>query len=83
MYGWVLVLHSWNRWLVLGSALASLIWAVRVALTGAEWTRREQLLARAFIAFLDLQLVLGLSLYLRYVCRVACDLLAGTLSSQI
>jgi len=63
MYALVLVLHSWNRWLVLLSAIATLVVAVRNLSTGREWTRPNQRLLLLFISALDLQGLLGLLLY--------------------
>ena len=59
-----MILHSWNRWLVLASAVATLAVAIRGRATHREWTRTDQRLGLVFISVLDLQAVLGLSLYL-------------------
>ena len=63
MYGVVLIVHSWNRWLVLGLALAALTVAIRGRSAGRPWTQADQRLTRAFISSLDLQGLLGLLLY--------------------
>jgi hypothetical protein len=63
MYGVILIVHSWNRWLVLASALGTLIVAIRGLSTGRQWSQTDQRLARVFISALDLQALLGLLLY--------------------
>jgi len=63
MYGVVLIVHSWNRWLVLGLAIATLSVAIRGRWAGRAWTNVDQRLSRAFVSTLDLQGVLGLLLY--------------------
>ena len=64
MYGLVLILHSWNRWLVLASACATLVVTIRNLAGGGEWAKPNQRLLLLFISALDLQAVLGLLLYL-------------------
>ena len=64
VYSLVLFLHSWWRWVVLLLLLAAVARAVSGRLAGRTWTgsdRRANLLAT--IA-LDLQLLMGLLLYL-------------------
>jgi hypothetical protein len=63
MYGVVLIVHSWNRWLVLGFAIAALAAAVQGRVVGRDWTKADQRLIRLFISTLDLQVTLGLLLY--------------------
>ncbi|MEI9937559.1 MAG: hypothetical protein WDO69_10100 [Pseudomonadota bacterium] len=63
MYAAVLLLHSWNRWLVLASAVATLAVATQGGFAGREWTRTDQRLTTSFVSALDLQVVLGLLLY--------------------
>jgi hypothetical protein len=63
MYGVILILHSWTRWLVLASAVATLVVAIQGRATGREWTKIDQRLSRLFISALDLQVGLGLLLY--------------------
>jgi H+/Cl- antiporter ClcA len=63
MYGVVLILHSWNRWLVLVFAIATLAVAIQGRFVGREWTKTDQRLSRLFISTLDLQVTLGLLLY--------------------
>jgi hypothetical protein len=63
MYGIVLILHSWNRWLVLATAAATLAAAIHGRAKGRAWSKADQRLSRWFISALDVQAALGLSLY--------------------
>lgn len=63
MYGLVLLAHSWLRWIVLALAV-TLLAAVAGAVRGAEWSGRCERLRRGFLAALDTQMLLGLTLYL-------------------
>jgi hypothetical protein len=63
MYAVILIVHSWNRWLVLASAFATLSLSIRGLATGRQWSHTDQRLALGFISALDLQAVLGLLLY--------------------
>jgi hypothetical protein len=63
MYGAILLLHNWNRWLVLSAGVATIAIAIRGRLVGREWTQTDQRLTRAFISSLDVQATLGLLLY--------------------
>jgi len=63
MYAVVLIAHSWNRWLVVISALATLAVAIQGRLAGREWSKTDQRLTRLFVSALDLQAGLGLLLY--------------------
>lgn len=58
MYFSVLVIHSWIRWAVLGLGTASLVRAIR------SQTQGDDRLNLAFVSAIDLQILLGLSLYL-------------------
>lgn len=64
MYAVVLMVHSWNRWLVLASAIVTLTLAIRGLSAHRQWSRVDQRLALVFISALDVQAVLGLLLYL-------------------
>lgn len=63
MYAVILIVHSWNRWLVLGSAVATLAVAIAGRSAGRSWSKTDQRLALTFVSSLDLQTVLGLLLY--------------------
>jgi len=64
MYAVALIVHSWNRWLVLASGIATLALVLRGLSAGKQWSRADQRLALVFISALDVQAVLGLLLYL-------------------
>jgi hypothetical protein len=65
MYPLILAVHSLLRWVVLGFGLL----AASRGLTGArrrgEWTPADENAGRWFVIALDVQLLLGLALYLR------------------
>lgn len=63
LYELLLVAHSYTRWGVLLAALVTLVSATWAARLGRDWRARDQRLARAFVASVDLQVLLGLSLY--------------------
>src|SRR5574341_579587 len=64
MYSLALIVHSWWRWVVLALLLAATIRAIGGRSTGRAWTgadRRANMLA---VVSLDVQMLLGLLLYL-------------------
>jgi uncharacterized membrane protein len=62
MYGFVLNVHSWMRWVVIATCLWSLL---RSAMAGQRpWTPADARASRIFIITLDVQFLLGLLLYL-------------------
>jgi len=63
MYAVILIVHSWNRWLVLASAVATLAVAISGRSAGRPWSKTDQRLGLTFISSLDLQTLLGLLLY--------------------
>jgi len=63
MYGVILILHSWNRWLVLASAVATVARAGIGLSAKRDWSKLDQRVARVFISTLDVQVLLGLLLY--------------------
>ena len=63
MYELALFLHSWLRWLVLAFGLTLLVTARRGWRRDTEWDGRADRLRAAFLGLLDLQAVLGLTLY--------------------
>jgi hypothetical protein len=63
MYPTVLWLHSYWRWVVLLAGANALARATLGGTRGWPWTRRAQHLHTLFVASLDLQLLLGLILY--------------------
>ena len=61
MYGTVLNIHSWLRWLVIGLALWTILRAAMSA--GRPWTPADTRSLRFYTIALDVQLLLGLLLY--------------------
>ena len=64
MYPSVLWLHSYWRWAVLVAGVVALTRAALGWASGWPWTPRARAAQMAFIGSVDLQLVLGLALYL-------------------
>ena len=61
MYGIVLNIHSWLRWVVI---IAGLWTILRAWIPGPRpWTRTDDRSVRAFVGALDIQMLLGLLLY--------------------
>ncbi len=63
MYNTVLFLHSYWRWAVLLAATAALAYSIVGWASGRPYAARARGVRRAFVGALDLQLLLGLSLY--------------------
>lgn len=61
MYGWVLALHSWIRWLVI---VAGAVAVLRAFIERGVWSRSDDRAGIVFTTVLDVQFVLGLLLYL-------------------
>lgn len=59
----VLILHSWTRWVVLSSGIATVVVGLTGAARGRAWSVRDAAIARLFVASVDVQVLLGLSLY--------------------
>lgn len=64
MYAWVLFLHSWLRWLVVGVALSVAARALFARSRGRPWSALDQRWRGAFLALIRVQFLLGLALYL-------------------
>ncbi|MBN2470372.1 MAG: hypothetical protein JXN59_06590 [Anaerolineae bacterium] len=64
MHGLFLVLHSILRWVVLLAGLAAVIQGVRGWLGGREWTALDNRLGLVFTSVLDVQLLVGVILYI-------------------
>lgn len=64
MYTELLVVHSLLRWVVLGAALFALTRAVTGASSRRIWTATDENAGKYFLLFLDLQLLIGLVLYI-------------------
>jgi hypothetical protein len=63
VYLWVLLIHSWLRWVVLALGVWLLIVAARGRSGAGEWGRPQERAQVSFLAALDTQFLLGLSLY--------------------
>jgi hypothetical protein len=61
VYGWLLFLHSWVRWALLLVGVVSLAMTLR---TDREWSKRDERLSIALVGLADLQLLLGLCLWI-------------------
>jgi len=63
VYDVLLVTHSFVRWLVLAACALTALRSFRSARAERPWTARDQRFARGFVASVDLQVLLGMSLY--------------------
>jgi hypothetical protein len=63
MYLWVLILHSWLRWAVLGLALLALGRSAAGFFGRRDWRPADSQVVRLFGITLDIQVLLGLLLY--------------------
>jgi len=64
MHDALLFVHSYLRWLVLGLLLAALLFGARGWMGARPWSKRDQRLGLILVAALDLQLLLGLIVYM-------------------
>jgi hypothetical protein len=64
MYSLTLVLHSWLRWVVLVLALVAAGRAIRGKLMARAWTNADRRANMFTTIALDIQMLLGLALYL-------------------
>ena len=64
MYNLVLLAHSWLRWLVLLAALVAVVRAIGGVITRRPWTPVDDRSGLWLTASLDLQMLLGLVLFL-------------------
>src|SRR5688572_10875616 len=83
MYEIVLVVHSWMRWLVLAAALVVLVRSIRGLVRRAPWDPIDARASRAFVGLVDLQLLIGLVLYvaLSPIVRLAISDLGAAMAS--
>lgn len=63
LYTFTLLLHSWNRWLILIAGTLVLFAAIRGLLTHSEYTAFQKKWSLVFISSLHLQLLVGLAMY--------------------
>lgn len=63
VYDVLLVAHSFVRWGVLAACLLTALRGLARRRAADAWTERDQRVARAFVASVDLQVLLGMTLY--------------------
>lgn len=63
-YGFVLFVHSWLRWFVVALGLFTAISSLRARASGRDYTRADDRRGLWFVIALDLQVTLGLTMYL-------------------
>ncbi len=59
VYGWLRLVHSYWRWMVVLSAIVVLVRAIRAR----GWTAGDERASLLFVAAVDIQVLLGLTLY--------------------
>jgi hypothetical protein len=64
IYELLLIAHSYTRWWVLAWSASTVGYALFRAGSGGAWSGRDQRVARLFVASVDVQVLLGSSLYL-------------------
>jgi len=64
MYGFVLITHSWLRYVVLALGVLMIALAFNSSRTRSSWSARDQRVHQAFLSALDTQFLLGALLYL-------------------
>jgi hypothetical protein len=64
MYGFVLIAHSWLRYVVLALGVLLIALALRCMRSRASWSVRDARVHQAFVSALDTQFLLGALLYL-------------------
>jgi uncharacterized membrane protein YozB (DUF420 family) len=63
MYNFFLILHSWNRWLVIIFAIVAIYQAIRGWQGNKNFLQQDSLVGGIFIGVLHLQVLIGLILY--------------------
>jgi len=63
LYTFTLVLHSWNRWLILIAGILVLAAAIKGLTSGSAFTSFQKRWSLIFISSLHLQLLVGLVMY--------------------
>jgi hypothetical protein len=66
MYRWLLIAHSGWRWVVIGLGVVVLLSATRASLAGKGWDANAARFARLFSISLDVQVLMGASLFLLF-----------------
>ena len=78
MYSWILIAHSDWRWVVIGLGGVVLLFAARALLAGKGWGANAARLARLFGIALDVQVLMGASLFLLFSPLTTIALSAAT-----
>ncbi len=81
MYIVLLSIHSWLRWAVLSSTLASAAFATRNLYKTSPWTDGASRLARVWVSMVDLQALVGTTLY--FGCSPVAELARTSPSSAL
>ena len=63
MYAFVLIVHSWLRYVALALGVVLLVSAIQGVRGAVAWRGRDERVHKAFVGALDTQLLLGLLLY--------------------
>jgi hypothetical protein len=63
MYYYLLLTHSWNRWMVLITAAFAIFLSLKGVITGRDFGRQDNMAGASYIGFLHLQAILGLTIY--------------------
>lgn len=63
LYNFTLILHSWNRWIVLIAGLLAVILAILALVKKQEYSKTNKVTSLVFISSLHFQLVIGILLY--------------------
>jgi hypothetical protein len=63
LYNFTLILHSWNRWIILIAGLLTIIFAIGGITNKSDYTKRDRITSLVFISSLHLQLLIGILLY--------------------
>lgn len=66
MYRWILIAHSGWRWVVIGLGSVVLVSATRALLANEAWDANSARFARLFGISLDIQVLMGASLFLLF-----------------
>lgn len=79
MYSFVLAAHSWWRWVVIAAGCAALLAAWRGLRAGMPWEGAARRMGRLFGIAVDIQFLLGASLYLVFspITNVALNVAEG------
>ncbi len=64
MYDFLLVVHSWLRWIILLLAVVLVVKSVIGLFSGAEYKKSDNGMAAGFVGTMHLQFLLGLILYI-------------------